>query len=824
MKGEQYRHIFLPGPTRTADFTSPRRGGGESDIPERERADHSAYLISRFEEAWRNAEQQRAVSHVTRRGVYVDFCGEPGYDLALKSLDAIGSGVRLLNTRVTGEGDAEQTLATVYIPNAKRNHFLRKFSKYAEEVDGRSGKPKNRLLVDSIADIQLSVLTSFWQDNRSLLPGDQPEWVEVWLSSDDEATIESFRHLLVEMQLESKEGELRFPERVVLLVSANRNQLAVLIGKSDDIAELRRGKEVATFFVEMENEEQVEMGQALLQRCDTESTDGVAVCILDHGVNRGHLLLQPVLTDADMHAVYPSWGTSDDDGHGTLMAGIAAYGNLLELLNSHAQFALTHRLESAKILPPPPATTSKELWGYMTAQGLYRAEIQAPDRKRVACMAITSIDDRDQGRPSSWSGAVDNLTSGSEDGIRRLFIVSAGNVDAPANWKNYPHDNLTNEVHDPGQAWNALTVGAFTEKIQIQTPYLHGYQAIAPVGGLSPYSTTSLSWLARKWPIKPEVLFEGGNVAQGPNDSIFDTDDLKLVSTYHDPQVAQFGPFCATSAATAQAAWMAARIHAAYPEAWPETVRALLVHTAEWTDMMKCQFLPLNPAKGDYARLLRICGYGVPDLDRALYCATDSLTLVSQAELQPYGKRDDRYVMKDMHLYELPWPTQVLLDLGQMPVKMRVTLSYFVEPGPGEVGWEDRYRYASHALRFEVNGPGESEDDFVARVNRQARDDDGTHPGTSGPGERWLIGEARNVGSIHSDIWKGRASDLADSNKIGVFPAVGWWRQRHHLNCWDRRCRYSLLVSIHTPDEEVDIYTPVAIQLRIPITVEVPTI
>lgn len=33
---------------------------------------------------------------------------------------------------------------------------------------------------------------------------------------------------------------------------------------------------------------------------------------------------------------------------------------------------------------------------------------------------------------------------------------------------------------------------------------------------------------------------------------------------------------------------------------------------------------------------------------------------------------------------------------------MRVTLSYFVEPGPGEVGWEDKYRYLACGLRFDA--------------------------------------------------------------------------------------------------------------------------
>jgi hypothetical protein len=176
-----------------------------------------------------------------------------------------------------------------------------------------------------------------------------------------------------------------------------------------------------------------------------------------------------------------------------------------------------------------------------------------------------------------------------------------------------------------------------------------------------------------------------------------------------------------------------------------------------------------------------------------------------------------------MHFYELPWPTEVLSELGEIEVKMRVTLSYFVEPGPGEVGWQDRYRYPSHALRFEVNGPGESESDFIRRINNQARDD-GKHPGTEGPGDRWIIGgNTRNVGSVHSDIWQGRAVDLALSNLIGLYPAIGWWRERHHLGCVNRRARYALLVSIHTPPVNVDIYTPVAIKvgIAVPITISV---
>ena len=234
---------------------------------------------------------------------------------------------------------------------------------------------------------------------------------------------------------------------------------------------------------------------------------------------------------------------------------------------------------------------------------------------------------------------------------------------------------------------------------------------------------------------------------------------------------------------------------------------------------MREQFLR-DQTKTSYARMARVCGYGVPNLERALSSGADSLTLISEAELQPYDLRDGRCVSRDMHLYNLPWPSEILLDLGETPVEMRVTLSYFVEPGPGEVGWQDRYRYPSHVLRFELNSPGESEDDFLRRVNRQAREDD-QHPGTEGPGDKWAIGKARDVGSIHADIWQGTAAELSSSNRIAIYPAVGWWRERHHLGRWDRTCRYSLIVSIHTPVENIDIYTPVAVQLGITVPVEV---
>jgi hypothetical protein len=66
-----------------------------------------------------------------------------------------------------------------------------------------------------------------------------------------------------------------------------------------------------------------------------------------------------------------------------------------------------------------------------------------------------------------------------------------------------------NEIHDPAQAWNALTVGACTHKITINEAGTEYCVPVAKSGSLSPHSSTSLVWMNTQWPYKPDVVFEG---------------------------------------------------------------------------------------------------------------------------------------------------------------------------------------------------------------------------------------------------------------------------------------------------------------------------
>lgn len=824
MPEQYYPHLKLSGPDKVTQYTSTG-GGPKIVLPTRNRQSHGEYLKTRLQTAWDESENEFATFHSERNGIYLEFQSSPGFKMAVKSLENLQQGIRLCNVRTvkqqyqeTDSDTEEITYATVYIPKEKIRVFFEKVEKYLNEETNK-GKPKNANLLESLDELRKALLIeSFWLDDKDLIPEKESLWCEVWLRGDDEEVINRFDQLLATQNINSKTGYIRFPERTVKLVCASQSQLENITRNSDDIAEYRRAKDTAEFLLCQRPAEQAEWVNDLIDRLMVDNQSQVAICILDTGVNNGHSLIEPVLPEDDCQSVQPDWGNHDHNGHGTLMAGLSAYGDLQSRLEGTETVHVNHFLESVKILPPT-GQNDPELWGDITAQAISLAEIKSPDKKRISCMAITAKDMRDRGRPSSWSGAVDQITSGADGSGKRLLLVSAGNVPDFNQIANYPDSQMTDSIHDPAQAWNVLTIGAFTQLTELTDTNLSGYSPVAQRNQLSPFSTTSTTW-EDKWPIKPEIVFEGGNVAVDSSGFTTECDDLRLISTFYKPHEKLLEAFSMTSAATAQAAHFAAQIQAQYPDYWPETIRALMVHSAEWPEALKNQFAD-NNNKNELKKVLRACGYGVPNLERALFCASNSLTLIAETEVQPFEKDGITYKTKDMHLYNLPWPATELQSLGEAEVEMRITLSYFIEPGPGSIGWKDRYRYPSHALRFDLNSPRENQDEFVRRINIAARNDESGKPDTSSASEYWVIGQARDKGSIHSDIWRGTASELASSNLIAISPKIGWWRERHHLHKYNNKTRYSLVVSIKTPEQSVDIYTPVATQITQPVTISI---
>lgn len=826
-------HLRLTSTEKPLPYTARSGGGGKYERPPRDRLLHADKLLSDLRETQTQA-KQRGLRDTDPTPLTVEL--RPEAAKLVESLENARSDISLLNAIDTGQG----IRATIQVPPGKRRIIEAVLTRYKTGEDPRSGRPRHQDLVENIDAIRLATEADLWTDSLPFPDLDESLWWEVWVYVGDE-TPEAAQQRFVEDARAAglidkvRRRPLVFPERVVALVYGSHAQWQRNPRLFLHVAELRRAKELNADYVQSTPRFQRELSDEFLARIIPPAPQAPAVCLLDTGVARAHPLLSLALDPADTETLDTGWGTHDHDPHrhGTTMAGVALYGSLVDSLKSVEPVTLEHRLESVKILPPSGAN-DPESYGALTQEAIARMESRRPERRRVFNLAITA-DCRDGGLPSSWSAAVDQACmGGSLAGEPKLICISAGNlrdqIADPA--FRYPMLNDSSSgIEDPGQAWNALTVGAMTERIDVgDDPAYAEYQPIAPRGDLSPTSRVSLAWpdTARDgWPIKPDIVMEGGNWARGPGDVRCVSDDLGLLTTTLHPTGALLTITHDTSPATAAAARMAARVWARYPDMRPETIRGLLVHSSRWTRAMQQRFQ--GSAKAVIQQRLRCYGYGVPDEHRALHSAENVVTLFYEGELQPYHLvRDEKtgakvVKTKDMHLHELPWPVAVLQQLGHESVRLRITLSYFVEPSPGRRGWARRHRYASHGLRFAVFRPTDTTERFLARVSKSAQDGNDEPAGTAASNDDfdsgdlpWQVGpQKRGQGSIHSDWCDTTAANVAACNKIAIFPVTGWWRERQHLERWDSRARYSLIVTLETARQDVQLYTDIKTQMQI---------
>ncbi len=822
----QREHIVFANRTQRLPYTSNTLGRSNL-IPRTgvNRIEHGGYILGNFNAAIENFRPEEDMDFV-----YLVFRSARDFLLDLDKFDL--KDFRVASYKEVKVSDENTTHyyyeCTVYLNKKAISKFLRKVEdylqtdtpiRYNEDGSIRSGgNPRNQLLISNIQEIRAATLESFWQEPELPFPNaDEEVWWEVWLArSTDNADdpIEGIRNRLQDAHIQIGDSFLKFPEHCVYLLRGTVEQLGSTILYTDKLAELRQPKDTAEFFSYLDIQEQNEWINNLNGRID-QHTSTVSVCLLDTGVNRNNPLLENLIPPRHLDSVRPDWTTADThpQGHGTPMAGLILYGDLTEALASTARIQLYHQLESIKLLHYA-APHDPMLYGAVTQEAVARGEIINPHHKRIICMAIT-CEHLDKGRPSSWSSAIDQTIYGSAEvpNSKLLFFISAGNTYSEE-WINYPLANDESSIQDPAQSFNAITVGAYSLKDQIDFNRHPGATLLAPRGAIGSCSKTSVSW-DNEWCRKPDVVMEGGNKAL-LNGDVIEADSLQLLTTSKGGiGRSHLTLFSDTSASTALAAKFSAELYHHYPNLWPETIRGLIIHSADWTTAMlggrTINHLPLD----EKIKLISRVGYGVPNMQRARFSANNSLSLIAERTLKPFKKEKSKIKTNEFHLFDLPWPRNILqeLPIGTL-VSLKVTLSYFIEPNPGNQKYDLAASYRSCGLRFKMIGPNESDNAFKGRVSKAVREEDYR----AEAGENWVLGATvRNKGSVHKDIWEGTAADLATRNKIAVYPVGGWWKTRKGLDRFDNSVRYSLIITIETPDINVDIYTPVMNQIAIPI-------
>jgi len=821
-------HISIDAFKESAAYTRPSRKQERKPL-RGDYAAHAATLLDQLATALGEVPATAADTRLRVQGI------KPGAIVEVTTIaPAEGSRVKAVKVPATLEFPSQDVVvlrsernddrtesALLFVPDDARAFLRGRIEDYGRDP-GNQRRPDLEKF-ESVETVRATESLSLFVGEVALAAPDILWW-ELWVRQ-PAAISDRLAELARGANLDVHSDRLVFPDTTVLFVHAAASALAAFATKVPGaLTEIRKATGTIEPFLDRGD---TGLGQhdwvaELAHRLTPPAGDAPAVCTLDTGVTAAHPLIAPGLAGA--WAYDTAWGTDDhhpDGGHGTPLAGLVLYGDLEPLMNGSQPVTLAHAAESMKLLPPhgfPP--TKPPSYGVVTQGAIALVEAERPGISRSFCLAATATD-FPPGRPSTWSGALDQAAAGAMPGDtgdevpaserpKRLILAATGNVSGGMMVNVIPSQPL----EDPAQSWNALTIGGFTRKDQAPAPP-PVLEPVVPANHRSPFSRGSQSLPDDLTPIKPEVLFEAGNMLSDATGFCAWEASVSLLAPGSDVAAEPLVPFWATSAAVGIAGNFMGSLHTALPGRWPETHRALTVDSAQWPRPIRSRFIGRGAhwksgKKSEKQQLLREFGYGVPDIGRAILSARNDVTLVAESEIQPFALSADKRsgVFNEMHFYDLPWPKAALEKIENEIVVMKVTLSYFIEPNITGKAATRPDTYRSFGLRFDMKKRTETNARFRSRINA-SQGKDGSE--TEGEASCWLLGpKAIQAGSLHCDLWRGRAIELAGHDAIAVYPVGGWWKSHTGQKRVEDKGRYSLVISISAPGQKVDLYSEIS--------------
>jgi hypothetical protein len=791
---------------RTEVFQDPRGGGSTPSLPSRDPAKHRKHVLDQLDQIQKQVTSRAAGlrdEEASREVIAVQPA--PGADLATSSLASKKEDVRVIG----GDPTTHTVLLDAASPElAELRRKVEAFGDESKQTD--TGRPKNEPLVAPIDRIALATLDDLAREPLDLLRDLGAQWLELVCRGgvyDEAGTAASRRQVDRQVKVVDSErgiaAEFVSPAAVAFYVKLDLSQLEMLLDRVDCVIEVGLArKEIRDWLYLERDAESVPKNVTV----EAPEADAPAIVLLDTGIADWHPLLAKAVRS--LGSVVPGIDSGVDvDGHGSQMAGVALH---LDVGDAIAQGSVRspHWLRAVKIITDDSKSSdesARALWPPMTVKAV-EGVADLDVGRQVYAMAVTAA--LDAVEPTTWSQAIDQLAW--NDGKGRLLIVSMGNADpiSAALLDGYPQLNLVQPMEDPAQAWNCLTVGASTHRATMPPDDVwKEYAAVGTPSGISPH-TSSRPLDSARTPNKPEVVLEGGNVAFDgmlPDATVPTLSALTAGYLRERPLASLSG----TSEATARASHLAATIWRSAPDLEPATVRGLIVHAASWSETMNQQFEGLDDR-------LRICGYGIPETDIAIECTRERATVIVEDALpscvvthvpkdpppkRPSTPKTKERIQRVSKLFRLPVPEQLLLDNPDNLVELRITLSYFAE-----IHTFRRTSFRGLDLRWDMQGPQESEAAFRYRVNKLVREQ--SDEVTKGKSFDWAIGpQRRQRGTVQSDRWRGPASMLAGDKLIAIMPRLGWWNERVAFR--EKQLPFSLIVTVRAAG--LDVYTPISV-------------
>ncbi|QMW03215.1 S8 family peptidase [Spirosoma foliorum] len=312
-------------------------------------------------------------------------------------------------------------------------------------------------------------------------------------------------------------------------------------------------------------------------------------------------------------------------GHGTGVAGIAAFGHKLHSRVS-GQVQADARLLSIKALSPRNPRVSDNA----ISEAIRRANKELDVRIFVLTISENIKDDNEP--ISALAYELDLLAYE----LNILICIASGNmrrnmIDALGQMLPYPKhfSDAENNIHSPAESMNNLTVGAIADNLEANL-FVAGIanDKTAPAIYSSKFhinldSATLTQNQANKQLVKPDILYYGG-------DHEITGDKSRTGISVLTPKIGQyFVRETGTSYAAPFVANLAARILGEYPRLSMQTVKAIIVNSATVPKLDET-FTPVSKSV-----LNNVLGKGIPSEPICLKSTDHEATIILEDGILP---------------------------------------------------------------------------------------------------------------------------------------------------------------------------------------------
>lgn len=368
-----------------------------------------------------------------------------------------------------------------------------------------------------------------------------------------------------------------------------------------------------------------------------------AVGVIDDGVHVNHPLLQALV---DAFAVPSGHSWAPPTQHGTMVAGLAAYGDFETALRDGTGLPQPLMVVAARVVEDRSgsgtATFATDTPEHRVLEDAIREIVRrgAMADRPVKVVNISLADRYGYAGPH-----VDHRTEMLDRLSRELdivIVVASGNVgesllpDAHELHARHPEHLLADEcrVAEPAVAANCLTVGSIARSDQGAHPDGDSppqLRAVAGIDQVSPFSRSGPGFRPGG-SVKPDLVHYGGNLV---SQAILSQRNLSHTNVgVATVSLGVPGPFHAssgTSFAAPRVARIAAVVRDEYPSASANLTRALVGLSARVPSPHRAKS---NAKAAESAKHLALTGYGIPDERRAIESLQNRVVMTFDGEIE----------------------------------------------------------------------------------------------------------------------------------------------------------------------------------------------